>query len=533
MNNAATMRKNVLLVAPAFPLSFWSLSETTRLLGMKTVLPPLGLITVAALLPQTWTFRMADLSVRPLTEADWDWAEIVMVSGMLSQRDRMLALIKEAKSRGKMVVAGGPYPTTLPEEVQAAGCDFIIKGEGENTIPSFLAALMQGQTKGVFECAEKPLMSDSPVPRFDLLDPAAYSTMSVQTSRGCPFNCEFCDVIILYGREPRYKKPEQVIRELEAIYQLGWRGEVFIADDNFIGNKEHARAILNELIPWSKRRHEPFSYITQTSVNLGQDKGMIDLMTEASFSHVFVGVESPDESVLAKTNKRVNITNPLIESLNSINRNGLTVIASFIIGFDGEKKGVGKRIEDLVEAASIPVVMVNFLQAAPNTQLGIRLKKEGRLLHIPEGVPEARMNFVPLRPEAEIVAEYLEVWDHLYDPVRFYERAHRYILEMRPTRRALGIKQREFPPATTPIQLVAQKYNRNSLAVFWRILWRRVILAPYRLRFCKLALDAYRRNSSRIKRFFIFCAAAENIFSLMEVVHKKARLSNTPGQTHL
>lgn len=501
-------------------------------MGMKTVLPPLGLITVAALLPQTWAFRLADLNIRPMTETDWDWAEIVMISGMLSQQDGMLALIKEAKSRGKMVVVGGPYPTTLPDEVQAAGCDFVIKGEGENTIPLFLTALMQGQTKGVFECAEKPLMSESPVPRFDLLDPAAYSTMSVQTSRGCPFNCEFCDVINLYGRKPRYKKPEQIIRELEAIYQLGWRGEVFIADDNFIGNKEHARAFLNELIPWSKGRHEPFGYVTQTSVNLGQDRDMIDLMTEANFSHVFVGVESPDEDILARTNKRVNIANPLVESLNNINRNGLTVIASFIIGFDGEKKGIGKRIEALVEAASIPVVMVNFLQAAPNTQLGIRLKKEGRLLHIPEGVSEARMNFIPSRPEAEIIAEYLEVWDHLYDPMRFYERVHRYILEMRPTRRALGIKQWEPPTTTPPIQLVASKYRRNSLAVFWRILWQRVILAPYRFRFCKLALDTYKRNPSRFKRFFILCAAAENIFPLMEIVHKKARLSNTPGQTH-
>ncbi len=528
----AIMRKNVLLVAPVFPRSFWSLSETTRLAGMKTVLPPLGLITVAALLPQTWAFRLADLNARPMTEADWDWAEMVMISGMLIQRDGMLALIKEAKSRGKMVVAGGPYPTTLPDEVQSAGCDFVIRGEGENTIPLFLTALMQGQTKGVFECAEKPLMSESPVPRFDLLDPAVYSTMSVQTSRGCPFNCEFCDVINLYGRKPRYKNPEQIIRELEAIYQLGWRREVFIADDNFIGNKEHARAILNELIPWSKRRHEPFSYITQTSVNLGQDKDMIDLMTEANFGQVFVGVESPDESVLARTSKQVNIANPLLESLSNINRNGLTVIASFIIGFDGEKKGVGKRIEALVEAASIPVVMINFLQACPNTQLEIRLKKEGRLRCVPEGVFEARMNFIPSRPEAEIIAEYLELWDHLYDPLRFYERVHRYVMEMRPTRRALGIKQREFPASTTPVQLVAPRYHKNTLAAFLHILWRRAIRAPYRFRFFKLALDVCIRNPSRIRRFFILCGAVENIFPLLEIIHRKARLPNNPGQTN-
>ncbi len=533
MNNVTTVNKNVLLVAPAFPPSFWSFSETTRLLGMKTLLPPLGLITVAALLPQEWEMRLVDLNVRPLTEADWDWAEMVMISAMLSQRVGMLALIKEAKNRGKKVVAGGPYPTSVPDEVQAAGCDFLVKGEGENAIPFFLEALAQGQTKGVFECAEKPAMSNSPVPRFDLLDPAAYNGMSVQTSRGCPFDCEFCDVISLYGRKPRYKKPGQVIAELEAIYKLGWQGGMFVADDNFIGNKEHARTILNELIPWSRDRNQPFNFITQVSVNLGQDKEMIDLMTAANFSQVFVGVESPDEDVLARTHKRINITNPLFKSLNNINQNGLMVIASFIIGFDGEKKGAGERIKALVEATSIPVVMVNPLQALPNTRLWDRLKKEGRLLRIAEGVSETRMNFVPTRPEAEIMAEYLELWDRLYDPPRFYERVHRYILDMRPTRRALGIKQREFPAATTPVQLVAPKYLRNTLAVFWRILWRRAILAPYRCMFCKLALDVYRRNPSRIRRFFILCGTAENIFPLRGIIRRKAGFRNSPRFMHL
>jgi len=233
---------------------------------MKTLLQPLGLITVAALFPQEWDLRLVDLNVRPLTEADWDWAEMVMVSAMLCQKDGMLALIKEAKERGKPVVVGGPYPTSVPDDALTAGCDFLIKGEGETAIPLFLAALAEGQTTGVFESAEKPDMSDSPVPRFDLLDLTAYTSMSVQTSRGCPFECEFCDVIALYGRKPRYKRPRQVIAELEAIYKLGWRGEMFVADDNFIGNKEHARAILNELIPWSMDRRQLHH------ANLGQSR---------------------------------------------------------------------------------------------------------------------------------------------------------------------------------------------------------------------------------------------------------------------
>ncbi|MCX6899836.1 MAG: B12-binding domain-containing radical SAM protein [Verrucomicrobia bacterium] len=521
MNDMVAKNRRVLLVGPALPLSFWSFSETTRLLGMKTLLPPLGLITVAALLPQEWDLRLVDLNVRPLTEADWDWAEMVMVSAMLCQKGGMLALIKEAKERGKPVVVGGPYPTSVPDDALTAGCDFLIKGEGENAIPLFLKALAGGQTTGVFESTEKPDMSDSPVPRFDLLDPAAYTSMSVQTSRGCPFECEFCDVIALYGRKPRYKRPRQVIAELESIYKLGWRGEMFVADDNFIGNKEHARAILNELIPWSMDRRQPYSFITQTSVNLGQDKSMIDLMTEANFSHVFVGVESPDEDVLAMTHKRVNIVNPLVESLSNINRNGLTVIASFIIGFDGEKKGVGNRIKALVEAASIPVVMVNLLQAGPHTKLWDRLKKEGRLLHIPAGVSEDKINFIPTRPETEIMSEYCDLWDCLYDPVRFYERAHRSILEMRPTRWALGIKGRDSPVTEAPVQLVPDKFGRNTLAVLRRILWQRGVLAPYRRKFWKLVIDAYRRNPSRIRKFFILCATAENMFPLRKVIRQR------------
>ena len=246
-----------LLVCPEFPLSFWSFQKSCRLRGNKTVNPPLGLVTVAALLPTEWEMRLADLNTRSLTEEDWQWADLVLISAMYIQRAGLLALVREAKLRGKTVVAGGPHPTSLPEAVLEAGCDFVVRGEGENTIPLLLEAMRVGKT-GIIENDEKPDLTTSPIPRFDLLRLNDYASVTIQTSRGCPFDCEFCDVVNLFGRIPRYKAPKQVIAELETLHRLGARGSVFICDDNFIGSKKHARALLQELTPWLRSRGEPF-----------------------------------------------------------------------------------------------------------------------------------------------------------------------------------------------------------------------------------------------------------------------------------
>ena len=298
----------------------------------KTLLPPLGLLTVAALLPRDWDLRLADLNVKKLTEEDWQWAEIVMLTAMHAQQQGLESVLQEANQRGKITVLGGPHVTLLADEERPKDCNFIFVGEVENTIPDFLHALKKGKDHGVFSCEEKPDISESPVPRFDLINLNDYATLTIQVSRGCPYDCEFCDIAMLYGRKMRYKKPEQVTRELEVLYQLGFGGEIFISDDNFIGNKSHARAVLTELISWSKSRGEPFGFVTQVSANLGQDFEMIDLMTSANFSTVFVGIESPDENVLMLNRKFQNVVNPLVESINNISRNGLSVIGSVIIG---------------------------------------------------------------------------------------------------------------------------------------------------------------------------------------------------------
>jgi radical SAM superfamily enzyme YgiQ (UPF0313 family) len=515
---------HALLICPEFPLSFWSFRKSSRLRGSKTVNPPLGLITVAALLPSEWELRLVDLNVRSLTEDDWQWADLILISAMYIQRDGLLALVREAKRRGKTVVAGGPYPTSLPEAVVEAGCDFVVRGEGENTIPLLLEALRHGKT-GIIENGEKPDLTTSPIPRFDLLRLNDYSAFTIQTSRGCPFDCEFCDVVNLFGRKPRYKSPKQFIAELETLYRLGARGTVFICDDNFIGSKKHAQALLKELTPWLRSRGEPFRFLTQASVNLGQDLAMIDLMTEANFDNVFIGIESPDENVLKISHKYHNIKNPLVESLQNIQQNGLAVIGSFIIGLDGERKGAGERICAFMEQTGIPMAMLGVLQAAPDTRLWHRLEGEGRLrqdMGDDLGTFSA-MNFEPNRPEADIMQEYVDAWDYLYDPSHYLSRAYRCYLAMRPARRAQAVaaggpwsKNLVFGQGMTWRRIFIE------LKAFFQIIWWQGVRTPYRLQFWSQMIRMWWQNPTRFVEYIVTCAVGEDLFSMRKVVREKS-----------
>ena len=498
-----------LLVCPEFPLSFWSFEKSCRLRGNKTVNPPLGLITVAALLPAEWELRLVDLNTGSLTEEDWQWADMVLISAMYIQRAGLLALVREAKLRGKTVVAGGPHPTSLPEAVLSAGCDFVVRGEGENTIPLLLEAMRLGKT-GIIETSEKPDLTTSPIPRFDLLRLNDYATVTIQTSRGCPFDCEFCDVVNLFGRIPRYKNPKQVLAELETLHRLGARGSVFICDDNFIGSKKHARSLLQELTPWLRSRGEPFSFITQASVNLGQDLEMINLMTAANLDKVFIGIESPDENVLQTSHKYHNIRNPLVESLRNIKQNGMGVIGSFIIGLDGEMQGAGERICAFVEQTGIPVTMLGVLQAAPHTSLWHRLEKEGRLRRDvgDDAGTFSALNYEPDRPEAEIMQEYVDAWDYLYEPPRFLARAYRYHLAMCPARVS--------GQGTTLRRILTE------IKAFFKILWWQGVRPSYRRQFWTQMLGMLRQNPTRFIEYIVTCAMGEDLFNMRRVVREKA-----------
>lgn len=513
--------QNVLMLHPPLPLSFWSFRETLAMTGKKALLPPLGLLTVAALLPRDWNIRLVDLNVRPLAEADWDGIDLLFVSGMLVQRESLLRLLREAKARGILTAAGGAYPTTAPDEVLAAGCDFLIQGEGETTIPEMVAAIAAGQTSGRFVCTDKPALADSPPPRYDLIAPGDYESMSLQTSRGCPFACEFCDIVSLFGRVPRHKTLEQVLGELEAIRQLGFRGTVFVADDNFIGNRPRVAALLEGIIEWQARHGEPFDFITQASINLGQDVPLIDLLTAANFSYVFVGIESPDNDVLTAARKHQNVRNPLLDSLRAINANGLSVIGSFILGMDGEKAGAGERMRAFAEAGDLPWVMVNVLRALPLTALWDRLKAEGRLHDgIEESGWDALTNFTPQRPIEAIFAEQLAALNALYAPGAYLGRAFRATLAMRPTR---GSRPGAAPKAKAdPALAVAQKNRSPDVMPLMRLIWRQGLAGEARWQFWRqLALVAW-RNPSRLRRYIVLCGMGENLFSFVRHLRAQA-----------
>ncbi len=510
-----------LLINPKSPQSFWTLDSTLRGLGKKATVIPLGLLTVAALLPKTWDLKLADREYEEISDDLWQWADIVLLTGMVAHRDDMFAVISQARQRGKRVVVGGPYASGLPDELARVGAHFVVTGEGESSIPIWLEAFDRGIEGGVFHEGEKTDLTRSPVPRFDLLDLDAYVMAAVQTSRGCPFGCEFCDIATLYGSKPRYKKPDQVMDELKVLHEIGWEGLLFFSDDNFIGNRKHALGILQQLLPWMQQEGQPYDFWTQTSVNLGHDEELIDLMTAANFGFVFLGIESPNEDVLRQAHKGHNVAKPLMEAINTINARGLSIIGSVMIGFDGEHKGTGDQIRDFVDDASLPIVMINPLQALPETPLWKRLHQEGRLLraNTESFVTGADLNFIPARPREEIVEELLRLTDDLYEPAGFIERAYRFYLAMRPTRRALlqGNNMPENDLTSPKRKKRVKRRARGEIRLSMRLLWIHGVRARYRLLFWKRLWGMYRANPSRLHAYLNCLAIGENLFNLRSV----------------
>ncbi len=507
---------NALLIYPELPSSFWSAPQALRFSVAKALNAPLGPLTTAALLPKEWKLKFIDLNVKKLTDKEWQWADIVLISGMIVQRRNFQQIIEEAGKRGKLTVAGGPYPTLMAEELIKTGCDFVVCGEAENNITALVDAIHSGKRGQIIYNTEKPDLSTTPLPRYDLINIDDYYHFLLQTTRGCPFRCEFCDIAGLYGKNPRFKTPDQVVAELEYLYQLGARGNITIADDNFIANKKNAKAICQELIKWNRKRHQPFGFTAQASINLGQDLEMIDLLTAANFGEIFVGIESPDEDILTANEKHQNVTNPLVESIENIKRNGLSIIGSFIIGFDNEKKGAGKRICDFVEKTNIPIIMPNVLSAPPGTKLRERLKKEGRLFEEISKVHTSETyfnlpNFTPTRPLEEIMEEYIEIWEHLYNPSRFLERTYKFCLAVRPTRKAMAARS-GTPPKETPAGMTSPPLKKqfSELLIFLHHVWIHGILAKYRVQFWKQLNGMWKQNPSRLRKYIIHCISGDS-----------------------
>jgi radical SAM superfamily enzyme YgiQ (UPF0313 family) len=508
----------ILLIYPIFPKTFWSYEKILQLVDRKVLLPPLGLVTVAAILPQEWEFKLVDRNIRPVTEEEWEWADVCIFSAMIVQKQDLLNQICEAKQRGKLVAVGGPYPTSVPHEVEAVGTDFLILDEGEITLPMFVEAISRGETSGIFRATEKPDVTTTPIPRFDLLDFDAYDSMSIQFSRGCPFQCEFCDIIVLYGRKPRTKTPAQLLAELDALYQLGWRRGIFMVDDNFIGNKRNVKLLLKELKVWMENHNYPFRFNTEASIDLAQDPELMELMVDCGFDAVFLGIETPDEDSLQLTKKFQNTRSSLTESVHSIIKAGLRPMAGFIIGFDGEKSGAGDRIVRFAEQAAIPSTTFAMLQALPNTALWHRLKKEGRLRESRDGNinQTTLINFIPTRPLEDIAREYIEAFCTLYDPVCYLDRTYRCFLMM------------GAPKWTAPLKMPSWVDLRALLI----IIWRQGVKRETRWKFWHHLFSIIKRNPRVAEHYLIACAHNEHFLEYRQIVREQieAQLSEYLAQ---
>lgn len=494
----------VLLVYPLFPKTFWSYEKILELVDRKVLLPPLGLVTVAAILPQEWEFKLVDRNIRQITEAEWEWAELVILSAMIVQKEDLLDIIREAKRRGKSVACGGPYPTSVPEEPQAAGIDYLILDEGEITLPMFVEAIGRGEKSGMYRSdGVKPDVTTTPIPRFDLLELDAYDSMSIQFSRGCPFQCEFCDIIVLYGRKPRTKNPQQLIAELDCLYNLGWRRGVFMVDDNFIGNKRSVKLLLKDLKVWQEEHKFPFTFNTEASIDLAQDQELMDMMVACNFNAVFLGIETPDEESLQMTKKFQNTRNSLIDSVELIAKSGLRVMAGFIIGFDGEKPGAGQRIVQFAEAAAIPSTTFGMLQALPHTALSHRLAKEGRLRDKSGNLNQTTlMNFIPTRPLEDIAREYVEAFCEVYDAEKYLDRTYRHFL-------MLGA-----PTANIPARVPSWIDLRALLTV----VWRQGVKRKTRWKFWHHLFSILRRNPAVWDHYLTVCAHNEHFLEYRQIV---------------
>jgi radical SAM superfamily enzyme YgiQ (UPF0313 family) len=479
---------NVLMIFPRFNTdSFWNYRAACELTGARYPAAPLGLITVAALLPQSWEVRLVNRNTESLTEADLEWADLAMTGGMLFQQPDTLRIIEMCRARGKPVVVGGPDVTSTPDIYNRA--NFRVLGEAEEIMEDFVAAWRSGAEQGVFHAPMGQTdVTKSPTPRFDLLKLEDYLHVGIQFSRGCPFNCEFCDIIELYGRVPRTKTNEQVLAELDALYALGYRGHVDFVDDNLIGNKKALKKFLPDLQNWMNKKNFPFEFSTEASINLADDSELLSALAAANFFAIFVGIESPDMETLVLTRKKQNTRRSLQESIYKIYNAGIFVFAGFIVGFDSEKGDTADGIIECIEDTAIPVCIVGLLYALPATQLGRRLLREGRLFSGYDGPsPQdegdqctAGLNFATKRPRRDVLADYLAVLAAIYDPAAYFGRVRR-------VGRILRRGKRRFK--------APRKYALRDLRAFVRLVWRLPNAGPGTARqFWKTMLDGAIHN---------------------------------------
>ncbi len=424
----------ILLVYPESPKTFWSFSYALKFISKKSSFPPLGLITIAAMLPGTWEKRLVDMNTVALKDKDIKWADYVFISAMIIQKESAREVIDRCRILGVKTVAGGPLFTCEPSEFE--NVDHLLLYEGELTFPEFLGDLEAGRPKHIYTADGWADLSQTPVPLWKLVDIRKYATLNIQYSRGCPFNCDFCNVTTLFGHTPRTKSADQVLRELDAIYALGWKGGVFFVDDNFIGNKKKLKEdILPAIINWMEERKYPFSFLTEASINLADDEELMQLMAIAGFNAVFVGVETVDESSLIECNKVQNKNRNMVECVKKMQHYGLQVQGGFIVGFDSDNPSIFKRMIEFIQESGIVTAMVGLLNAPKGTQLYQRLMEEGRISSSFNGNnTDMSMNFIPKMNPNVLFNGYNQIVSTIYSPEQYYKRIMNFLKEYQPVK---------------------------------------------------------------------------------------------------
>jgi radical SAM superfamily enzyme YgiQ (UPF0313 family) len=517
---------NALLIYPQFPETYWSFKHALKFLGKRAAQPPLGLMTVCALLPAAWKKRLVDCNVERLTDRDLAWADVALLSGMHIQQDALVAIVERCQKRGLRTIVGGPIASSVPAAELKA--EHIVIGEAESLIANLARDLEAGIAKPLYQAAERPEMTTSPLPDLSLIKMNRYSTMTVQYSRGCPFNCEFCDIIEIYGRRPRTKAIAQVLAELDQLRASGWRDAVFIVDDNFIGNKARAKELLVELVRWRKENQGGFPLLTEASLNLADDPELLQLMKDAGFYSVFLGIETPDESGLIASNKLQNTRRSLLESVATIQSYGMQVMGGFILGFDTDREDIFDRMVEFIQQSGIPIAMVGLLQAMPGTQLFRRLWREGRILDAGGGDNTSdRLNFMPRMDAARLIEGYRSVLKRIYACEPYYERVKLYLNRTQPKPVRLPRGQRAKNEFKNPIWM--NRENMRALVhsiirqgIFGRSqwsYWKFLAQAATRYRHCfatamTLAVMGYHlqvitRKLSQVVKTEVLSASAE------------------------
>ncbi len=457
---------NILLVYPKCPNTFWSFNHVLKYISKKSAYPPLGLLTVASLLPRTWEKRLVDLNVKELKDDDLKWADIVFVSAMIVQKESAKHVIDICKSQGKKVVCGGPLFSTQHEKFKDV--DHFVLNEAEITLPLFIEDFRKGCAQKVYSSNDRPDITSTPTPMWSLVNTKDYASMLIQYSRGCPYNCEFCDIIIMNGRVPRTKTVVQMLFELQSLYDSGWRGSVFIVDDNFIGHKEKVKKLLHEIIDWQKKHKYPFRFITEASTNLADDSELMKLMSAANFHKVFLGIETPNIDSLHECSKTQNTERDLGEAVKTIQKHGLQVMGGFIVGFDNDTEDIFDTQIKFIQKIGVVTAMVGILTALPQTRLWHRLKAEGRLTKDSTADIDGDLNFEPKMGKEKLLVGYKKILSTIYSRKQYYRRINTFLKNYKPTVRGSRLDKSDIKALFTSMWDIGILSRARFL--YWKLL---------------------------------------------------------------